>query len=142
MIRCIVSTVAMIFSITLLASCAGNGRKPVYTVKGKVIYRGKPAQGATIVLHPTGDQEMNALKSFGTTGPDGTFQVTTYRADDGVPEGEYVVTIIWTTPPASNNPDLGEGPDRLNNRYADPKTSTWRVTVEKKPLELEAFKID
>ncbi|MBX9626067.1 MAG: hypothetical protein K2X82_19880 [Gemmataceae bacterium] len=126
----------------LTASCAGDGRERVYAVTGRVVHRGKPAEGAMVILHTVEGDEKRALKPFGRAGADGTFRITTYTTNDGAAEGEYVVTLVWPTPPAATSRDMEEGPDRLNGRLADPKTSKWRVKVGKAPVELEPFTID
>ncbi|MBY0513262.1 MAG: hypothetical protein K2P78_05050 [Gemmataceae bacterium] len=134
--------VCLIGTAALTVSCADSGREPVYAVNGKVLREGKAAVGAMVILHKVGGDDKRALKPFGRAKSDGTFQITTYTTDDGAPEGEYIVTLVWPTPPPPNQPDAEEGPDRLKGRLADPKTSKWRVKVEKKPLELEPFQID
>lgn len=126
----------------LATSCAGDGREPVYAVKGRILYKGGPAKGAMVLFHKVEGDEKKAVKPFGRAGADGSFQVNSYNANDGAPEGEYIVTIIWPAAPPANRPTMEEGPDRLGGRLADPKTSKWRVKVEKKPLELEPFVID
>ena len=138
--RC--SAFVCVAGTVLLASCAGERREPVYAVGGKVLADGKPAEGALVMFHQVGADQKTAVKPSGRTGPDGTFRMSSYTANDGAPEGEYAVTIVWPTRPPPNRPDAEDGPDRLKGRLADPKTSKWRVKVEKKPLELEPFKID
>lgn len=123
-------------------SCSGDGRTPVYPVKGQVHYKGKPAASAMVVFHKVGEDDKRAIKPFATAGPDGAFQLSYYNANDGAPEGEYVVTIVWPTPPPANSPDLEAGPDRLKGRYADPAKSKWRMRVEKKENVLEPLRIE
>lgn len=130
------------FVTSLLAGCSGDDREPLQPVTGSVVYQGEPAENATIVLHPTGDQSNRALKPFGTTGPEGRFQISTYDTNDGTPAGEYRVTIVWPKPPPVRSPDFASGGDRLEGRYADPGTSQWQVQVKQKPLELAPFKIE
>jgi len=59
----------------------------------------------------------------------------TYQQGDGVPEGEYVLTFAWGQPNRFNN--IYGGPDRLANRYSDPRQPKVRFKVEKgKPADL------
>ena len=64
---------------------------------------------------------------------DGTFTLSTYTANDGAPQGEYLVTVVWPDPPrdARGRP----GPNRLPERYAQPETSGLRARVADGPNE-------
>jgi hypothetical protein len=114
-------------AIALLVGVAGCGtppaaadRRPVYAVEGRLLVEGVPAANAHVAFHPRGGDPA-APRPTGRTGPDGTFRLTTYAADDGAPAGEYVVTVVW--PNDSVPVDECAGPtahDRLNGHYADP----------------------
>jgi hypothetical protein len=118
----------------LLTSCAKDRRKPVFPVHGQVFGKEhKPAVGALIVFYPVGSDDGDLNKPRGYVEEDGSFALTTYENGDGAPEGEYVATIVW---PAAGALPFGpnkQGPDRLKGRYANPKESKLRFTVEKKP---------
>jgi hypothetical protein len=122
----------------LLCSCGEQGppRKETYPVTGEVYVDGKPA--AKLAVRCTDvdgiDKESPTLSSA-FTDEMGKFQIATYESADGVPEGEYVLTFTW----GEWNLISGQygGPDKLNNRYNDPKTSDQRFKVEKgKPTDL------
>lgn len=135
----------------LAAGCQPGEPRRLATVpaEGKVLYKGKPPVGARVVLLPVADESPDAVKPSGTVGDDGTFRLSTYpTADgrpDGAPPGEYRVSIRWTARRPAGDPDDegsppgppgGIQPDRLGERYSDPKTSGLRVTVEAgKPIE-------
>jgi hypothetical protein len=69
------------------------------------------------------------------TGQDGGFSISTYESGDGVPAGDYVLTFMWGQKEAFSG-GYG-GPDKLSNRYTDPKKSPVRFTVEAgKPTDL------
>lgn len=118
-------------SLSLLAaSCGGSGRPKVYPVSGTLTVKGAPAAGAFVVFHPRGDQGQRALKPYGQVGADGVFQLTTFATNDGAPEGEYAVTVVWPAPARPNSPDPGEtGPDRLDGRFKDPARPVTTVTI-------------
>jgi hypothetical protein len=121
-----------------VSSCSGNKRKPVFPVRGQVLINGKPAAGATVFFYPV-ESDPEALAPYGVTDAKGSFTLTTYLTYDGAPAGEYVVTIRCPGPPKRG--DEEQGPDRLKGRYGDPKTSTLRAKVEKKPNELQPFEL-
>jgi hypothetical protein len=120
---------AMLGTLALLLSSCSSGRKPVYPIQGQVLdANNKPAVGALVVLHPSGD-DKDPNKPRGYVGEDGTFQLTTYSEKDGAPEGTYVATVEWRLPRKS--PYDPEGADRLQGRYSNPKKSGISFTVEK-----------
>jgi len=134
------------FALVLAATGCGEKveRLPTVPVEGKVLYKGKPAAGAQVVLLPAGDGSPDAIKPTATVGADGTYRLTTYPSregtPDGAPVGEYLVSIRWTTrpekPKAEDDDDLPPGPpggiqpDRLKEKYSNPKTSGLKVKID------------
>ncbi len=60
-------------------------------VKGVVKLDGVPVEGAGVVFAREGDEGRPAI---GQTDSEGVFVLTTFRDGDGVPRGDYKVTII------------------------------------------------
>ena len=80
----------------LLSACSGDdGRVPVYPVKGKVAVAGEVPAEALIVLYPAHQVADKHLRPSAKIGYDGTFNLTTFVANDGAPAGEYTATIQW-----------------------------------------------
>src|SRR5262249_10301058 len=99
-------------------------------VRGKVLdAQKKGAAGAVVYFNPTDPNYGDLNKPVGKVNEDGTFTLTTYEQGDGAPAGEYVVTIVWPAP--RKTPLDPEGGDRLQGRFADPKSSKIRFTVNK-----------
>jgi hypothetical protein len=111
-------------------------RKPTFPVTGQVVVDGKsPGEAIKIECHPVGgmDQEHPSVSQT-MTAPDGKFEIATYETGDGVPQGEYVLTFMWGK---MNLISMSYGgPDKLNNRYSDPKQSEFKFKVEDKPVDL------
>ncbi|HEV3444812.1 MAG TPA: hypothetical protein VG099_09225, partial [Gemmataceae bacterium] len=86
--------------------CAGCSRSgpALYAVRGKVLFEGQPARGATLVLHPLGNSGANAIKPRAFVDRDGGFEVFTYAAGDGAPAGEYAVTVLGRIGPGPGAP--------------------------------------
>ena len=86
--------------------CAGCSRSgpALYPVRGKVLFEGQPARGATLVLHPLGNSGANAIKPRAFVDRDGGFEVFTYAAGDGAPAGEYAVTVLGRIGPGPGAP--------------------------------------
>jgi len=71
------------------------------------------------------------------TKDDGSFQLYSYEPGDGVPPGEYTLTFTW-----QNFTGLVfEGPDKLNKRYSDPDKSTFKVKVDKSPVDVGTIEL-
>jgi hypothetical protein len=94
---------------------------------------------------PLENGRSTALTSRGTVSDDGSFQLATYNADDGAPEGEYAVTVYW---PGKRNGAASEDtssydlpPDQLGHRYLDPSASAIRVQIKGPETRLEPFQL-
>jgi hypothetical protein len=122
-----------LFSLVLVLPACGPSRKSVYPVKGRVVdSAGNPLVGATVIFHPVAPDPEDPTKPAAHVDEKGTFELTTYVEGDGAPAGEYAVTILLVPP--KKGPLDTQAPDRLKGKYANPKDSKIRVTVEKKEL--------
>jgi hypothetical protein len=106
------------------------------------MFQRKPAVKAVVVLRPVVPGPLKDTLPHGEVGPDGSFRIGTFAADDGAPIREYVVTITW--PEVKPEPGGGEsvGGDRLGGRYSDPAKSTWRIQIKEGDNDLEPFRLD
>lgn len=113
-----------------LTGCGGGdaSRVPVHPASGAIQFRGQPIVGAFVLLHPKNGPVAGAPSPRGTVGSDGKFTFTTYEADDGAPEGEYVLTVQWYKPVKQGNDVVG-GPNVLPNKYAQAKTSDLKIRI-------------
>jgi hypothetical protein len=128
---------ALVASAICLSSCGKAGRLPTYSVNGKLLVNGRPAEHATVIFHPVGATGPEVVKPHGKVGPDGSFTLTTYDGNDGAPAGEYKVSVEWWL---AGRPD--EGPsNRLPAKYAQPETSGLSATVAAGSTELKPFAI-
>jgi hypothetical protein len=115
-----------------LTACTPNNRVEVIPVTGEVVVHGKPAESAIVTFCPTDGSLTRAFVAIADA--QGRFQPTTYEAGDGLPAGEYEVTVLWPAPrkPDPNGdrrPGDDEGPDQLEGRFANRKTSGLKATV-------------
>jgi hypothetical protein len=124
----------------LLAGC-GDGRKPVFPVKGQLLDAGgKPAAGARILFHPLDDPDPGAARPIGVVGEDGAFTLTTYDKGDGAPSGTYEVTVDWH--PVRGDPPLKISAEQMKDRIAAASKARFKATVEKRPNTLEPFRLN
>ena len=106
-------------------------RKPEQThqLKGTVTFEGKPATGATVRFYRTDPANPTRPQyvADGLTDEDGTFVVSTHKAFDGIPAGEYRVTVVQTGGYAAGQVKEAS---KLPAKYADPRTTPLRVEVK------------
>jgi hypothetical protein len=122
---------AALFSIALVAGGCNkldDGRLRSYPVHGKVTIDGKPVKGVYVTLVPEKQPPTHGIWPNAITDDQGEYWISTYDSEDGAPLGEYVVTAKW--PKGEGLMVNSESPDRLENRYNDPKTSTIKLTVK------------
>jgi hypothetical protein len=74
----------------VLIGCGGRTRP----VRGVVTLEGTPLAGATVMFMPDGQDGGRPASGF--TSSDGTFQLTTFKPDDGALPGKYRVLIQKT----------------------------------------------
>jgi hypothetical protein len=130
--------IGLAFLACLITSCGEKGppRKATYPVTGEVIVDGKPAGSVQVTLTDVKgmDKDMPTA-STAMTDDNGKFSLSTYGLADGVPEGDYAVTFMWGKLNLFSM-QYG-GPDKLNNKYNDPKTTPFKIKVEKgKPQDM------
>jgi hypothetical protein len=89
--RCLV-----IGACLLALGCGGAskaGRKPVYSVSGKITMSGGPLPGASVSFAPLDGQPV----AVGRTNDQGEYTLTTYDAGDGAAAGRYAVVVSKPT---------------------------------------------
>ena len=137
---CVVAVVALMVAGGCRKQSAAD-RVPVVPVAGAVAFEGQPIPGALVVFHPLSGAASQTLPARGTVQDDGTFQLTTYEANDGASPGEYKVTVEWRRL-ISDNGDVKAGPNVLPPRYSRPQTTDLVVRVAEgsnhlKPLQVQ-----
>jgi hypothetical protein len=72
-----------------------NAVKPVYPVRGQVVFEGCAVPGAQVVFHLVNpDTKKLTRAADALTDADGSFVLSTYQANDGAPAGEYKVCVL------------------------------------------------
>jgi hypothetical protein len=123
-----------------LPSC-GKKPKPLFPTQGKLIINGQPAANVLVFFHPVDTTDPEPTRSFATSGLDGTFKVTTRAQDDGMPEGEYIVTLLYEPVDSPLSRPKGK-PPTFDKKYNDAKTSPLRAKITNQPMNtLEPFDV-
>ncbi|MFM8214054.1 MAG: hypothetical protein ACKN82_05360 [Pirellula sp.] len=113
-------------------------------VTGSITVDGKPANGATVIFHPT-DKEQKLIPAA-TTDEGGKFALAT-SARVGAPVGSYDITVIWPDPsvqptPAQKLQGLGEqGPDLLGGKYAKKGETGLKADITSSTKELPPMQL-
>ncbi|WP_010582327.1 hypothetical protein [Schlesneria paludicola] len=107
-------------------------------VTGNVTVNGQPGKDLWVTLHSTSGIE---LRPRAQCDDKGHFAIGTYLGDDGAPPGDYKITIEWLT--FSRLGGAGwVGPDKLKDKYNDPKKTPFDITVADKPITLPTFELE
>jgi hypothetical protein len=93
-------------------------------VTGKVIYRGKPVEGARVMFYPSGQRP-----AAGTTDAEGRFTLLTWKPGDGAMAGEAVVCIAKMKPVDIPNSPYDGAVSVLPDKYLTPSKSPLRRTI-------------
>ena len=104
-------------------------RKEVVPVSGVIRIDGAaPGSAVQIQAHPMGGMDTeHPTASTAVSDPEGRFNFSTYETSDGLPPGEYRLTVSWLQFNVVSS-SFG-GPDKLNGRYSDLDRSELKVNV-------------
>lgn len=103
---CIISLICLL--AVSFAGCGGpKGLEDLNTASGVITLDGEPIEGAQITLVPTGTGRSAGAVSDAK----GVFKFQTLQANDGVADGEYIVTV---TKLRTENPYTEEEQKMLN----------------------------
>jgi hypothetical protein len=113
---------------------------PLVPVRCQVTLEGKPLTGVVAAFSPTerSSKAKKAYPAIGVVDADGSFRMTTFRQDDGVHPGEYVVTFT----PWRRLVDDGAAPESgpVPAKYRNLKTSD--LIIEVRAGEANTFQFD
>jgi hypothetical protein len=114
--------------VTAEAPAPPYARKPVHPAEGKILMQSNPVAGAYIAFTTTGDKKDGVVHADAISEADGSYRLSTYGPFDGIPIGEYDVTVIQPKP---FHDDAGHfGPNQLPTRFADIKTSGLKGVIK------------
>jgi hypothetical protein len=106
-----------------------TGRKPTHPVRGHVYFDGCAAAGARVMFHVVNPETKKPSHvGDGLVEADGSFVASTYGKDDGLPVGEYVVTV---DPWGALYDENGKAVSTLfPEKYCKAATSPLKATVK------------
>jgi len=143
-----VAQLTMLGIVSLLIASCSSSKRLECQVKGKVLYKGEPAEGAQVIFHPKAGGGMDETKvPSGTVEADGTFTLFMDKDTEGAPAGEYYVFIRWrdldAPPPPNGKRKMKSIPDDwLKGRYTDHKNPKFFASLKPGMNELAPFVIE
>lgn len=127
---------AALVVVMLVMGCSDPYRP--HSTRGQVFFRGEPAWGAIVTFFP--QEDTKSPPATATVGKDGTYRLSTKTTFDGAAAGKYLITITYPSPEKKLD-EINMGPDLLQGKYSDPKTTPLRAEVKAIPEnEIEAFR--
>lgn len=137
----LVAVTAASLLVILAPWAKGSHEIETVPVTGQVLFEGQLAFGALVTLHPIGgDSALKDYRPAGYVQPNGQVKFSTLKSQDGVPSGEYLVTVQWNKLVKSGE-DASPGPNILPQRYVLPTTSGLKVKVESGQTELPPLRL-
>ena len=132
----------------MLCGCGTkHGHRPaVHPVSGKLLFGGEPAaecRGRS--LSGRGPGTVPGCGRTPRSSRTAPYHLTTFATRDGAPVGDFALSVTWPGPRVKGQAEDEQGPDRLLQRYANPKKpaasvhigpeTTELATIDLKPLE-------
>lgn len=125
--------------VVVIAAAGCNSKGPdlpaAVPAKGVIqLASGQPIGEGRLQLTP---KDKGGMESFGDVKPDGSFTLTSYKADDGAVPGKYIVTISpynYAAPGGSPVPIRNAG--QIPGKYLEAATSTLEVEIKKSDNDL------
>lgn len=112
------------------AACGGPPGLPnMVPIRGTVSYNGKMLTEGTVIYAPTA---ADGRQARGTIQPDGSFQLTTLRSEDGAQQGEYRIVVIALEPHPGEPPSREEveaAGGQIKRGYIIPEKYTQAATT-------------
>jgi len=125
------------------SGCGSSGEKRKPTLQARCTVRlegGGVPTGAVVMFHPQDEEGYSPYRPRGRVEEDGNAPLMTYTTKDGLPAGEYVVTVVWPEQrPGGVRREGVEEIDQLGNRYSDFRTSPLKRTVKPGDRTIEAI---
>jgi len=135
---------SIIISVAVCSGCCGkkDWHAQTFPVSGSLTINGSPAANAVILAHlSTGKIDNPGTIPYAIVDETGLFNFTTYATNDGLPEGEFLLTLTW--PMTLSTPNAA---DRLADKFTNLENAiaTFKVTKGKNtfpPVELKNVKV-
>ncbi|MEZ6095945.1 MAG: hypothetical protein R3C03_17225 [Pirellulaceae bacterium] len=133
-------TLTLLLSYVLFTCGCRDGRPIVYPVLGIVTMRGKPVADARVMFHAESGED--ALRPIAITNSEGEFEMTTSNLNDGVPEGNFVITVERRAWIDEGDERVRRGEHELPVQFSSYETSPLQACVVPGKNERLELKLD
>lgn len=123
-----------------LAAAWNNDQRQLQPVAGRILLDGRPPAGAVVRFHPAVPHRWFYVTPSGTVDHTGAYIVTTGRGQ-GIPAGEYRVTLLWRPTVVGDN-GLEQSDNILPQRYASSLATPLNAVVVTGNNKLPTFEVD
>jgi hypothetical protein len=132
-------TLITLFSLLgiVVAGCSGPKGPELTRITGVVTFEGKPVGPGTVAFLPS---DPTGSPASGTIEKNGTFKMSMFNPGDGALPGSYkvAVTVIKEPVHGDEKGNLFPATFLSPERYMNPETSGFTITVEKrKPQDVK-----
>ena len=133
----------LVLLVPLAVGCGGPKGPLRVPVVGAVTLDGAPLAAAVVQFFPI--SKVAGSGGHGRTGSSGYYEITTWQGKEGLPPGDYLVTIEKRVmPDGSDFPfDSNDWPAKSETRqilpaeYANPQDSVLKATVTEESVEYD-----
>src|SRR5437016_336894 len=109
--------ILLLILLTGMVACSSGDLVRLQPIRGQVLHHDQPLAQAMVVFHPLGAYPPDLPKPIAYTDAEGRFKMTTSLPGDGVPVGEYAVTVEFRERSHSGIEKIG-GKNTLPERYS------------------------
>jgi len=117
-------------AMTVSFSGCGSDQPTLVEVTGRVTMQGKPLTAGSIHLTPADTNDFQADQPSSLLELDGSFTIKTFPYGEGVPPGQYQVTLAPALAARIRRPDL-----------ADPQKTPWQLDVPPEGVHNHLFEV-
>ncbi len=133
------------FAAALLVSFAGcfgskDRWEQTHPVTGTVSFKGTPVENAELAFYPVDGDAPDAVRPRAKSAEGGKYEAWTYEQGDGVPAGNYKVTVIHNEVAVSKGTIVAK-PNSLPAKYSRLDTTDLQVEIVAGKNEIPAFEL-
>ena len=135
------TVVLALIALSAPIGCGGSNKPKAYPTAGEVYFQGKPAEGASVVFVPL-EAGVGSVYPSGEVDGSGAFRLTSFKADDGAPAGEYAIVLNWQKTEVRNGEVYLVERDKFGGRFANVAVSNLRAEVKKEKNQIKRIDVE
>ena len=127
-------------ALTAMIGCSPDksGWEVTHPASGVITYKGQPIVDAEVAFYPEDQSAPDTVRPRAKTTEGGKFEVWTYTHGDGIPAGNYKVTVVHNEVSVSKGTIVAK-PNSLPAKYARVATTQLTVPITAGPNDLQTI---